>query len=523
MNKNASADPTGAGRVIGRYLLCDAIASGGMATVHLGRLLGPVGFSRTVAIKRLHPHFARDPEFVAMFLDEARLAARIRHPNVVSTLDVVVLAGELFVVMDYVHGEALSKLIRAAGAVPVSIAASIIAGVLYGLHAAHEAKTDEGSPLHIVHRDVSPQNVLVGVDGVARVVDFGVAKAVGRLQTTREGALKGKISYMSPEQISTDSIDRRADIYAASVVLWEMLTGKRLFHADNEVRVIQKVLSGQIDPPSKHAAVPREIDALVMRGLSPEANSRFPTAYEMAEQIQRIAYATPGQVSEWVQELGAATIAQRAKKVAEVESLSGAEPPTPARPVSAPSVLLEDSAPSLALSGSRLSAPVIAAISDEARRSVSNEAEPPTEVVDSQVSALNVSSAARWRRPVAWFNRFGRLGVALAVGLGTLLVGSVVLFFLVRHDEPTPAQSVATTPTTSVIAAQPAPSEPAAALTIAPTTPATTQPTTTVPVSATATHTAAPRPAATPQHPKPNCNPPYTVKDGIRIPKMECL
>src|SRR5678815_1790433 len=136
-------------RVIGRYLLCDAIASGGMATVHLGRLVGPAGFSRTVAIKRLHPHFARDPEFVAMFLDEARLAARIRHPNVVSTIDVVVLKGELFVVMDYVHGEALSRLVRTAGPLPVAIAASIIAGVLYGLHAAHEARTDDGTPLHL--------------------------------------------------------------------------------------------------------------------------------------------------------------------------------------------------------------------------------------------------------------------------------------------------------------------------------------------------------------------------------------
>ncbi|HSQ67748.1 MAG TPA: serine/threonine-protein kinase, partial [Polyangiaceae bacterium] len=233
MNRDEGTQQASGSRVIGRYVLCDAIASGGMATVHLGRLLGPVGFSRTVAIKRLHPHFARDPEFVAMFLDEARLAARIRHPNVVSTLDVVVLQGELFVVMDYVHGEALSKLIRANGAVPPPIAASIIAGVLYGLHAAHEAKTDDGAPLHIVHRDISPQNVLVGVDGSARVVDFGVAKAVGRLQTTREGALKGKIAYMSPEQISTDSVDRRTDIYAASVVLWEMLTGKRLYQADH--------------------------------------------------------------------------------------------------------------------------------------------------------------------------------------------------------------------------------------------------------------------------------------------------
>src|SRR5262245_394878 len=150
-----------------------------MATVHLGRLLGPVGFSRTVAIKRLHAQFATDPEFVSMFLDEARLAARIRHPNVVPTLDVVATEGELFVVMEYVHGESLSRLIkeeaRNGRRIPPRIAASLISGTLQGLHAAHEARDERGNPLNIVHRDVSPQNILVGSDGIARVLDFGVA------------------------------------------------------------------------------------------------------------------------------------------------------------------------------------------------------------------------------------------------------------------------------------------------------------------------------------------------------------
>jgi len=506
-----ASDQLGNGRVIGRYLLCDAIASGGMATVHLGRLLGPVGFSRTVAIKRLHPHFARDPEFVAMFLDEARLAARIRHPNVVSTLDVVVLQGELFVVMDYVHGEALSKLVRASGAVPSAIAASIIAGVLYGLHAAHEAKTDEGTPLHIVHRDISPQNVLVGVDGSARVVDFGVAKAVGRLQTTREGALKGKIAYMSPEQISSDSVDRRADIYAASVVLWEMLTGKRLYQADNEVRVIQKVLSGDIEPPSKHAAVPRELDALVMKGLARDPGDRFATASEMAEQVQRIAYATPGQVSEWVKKLGAQTIEQRAKKIAEAENRGTAE-------IDSDDAVTVASEPSAAAPNpTRLSAPVIAALASDARAA--------TPAPDSQVSALNVSSAAAWRRRAQWFSRFGRVGVALGVGLGTLLVGGVVLFVLLAHGTRDESPTMAPPSSVGLASSQPPPTPP----------PKMTMEqlaaTTTVSPSAVATASEAPHPTA-PQHPtpaaaaprpKPNCNPPYTVKDGIRIPKMECL
>ncbi|HEY2366157.1 MAG TPA: serine/threonine-protein kinase, partial [Polyangiaceae bacterium] len=210
-------------RVVGRYALYEEIAAGGMATVHFGRLLGPVGFSRTVAIKRLHPQFAKDPEFVSMFLDEARLAARIRHPNVVPTLDVVATQGELFLVMDYVQGESLSRLIRATRErqqrIPVRYVASIITGALHGLHAAHEAKNERGEPLRIVHRDISPQNVLVGSDGVARVLDFGVAKAAGRFHTTREGNVKGKLPYMSPEQLRGQLVDRQTDVYAAAVCL----------------------------------------------------------------------------------------------------------------------------------------------------------------------------------------------------------------------------------------------------------------------------------------------------------------
>ncbi|HEV8244207.1 MAG TPA: serine/threonine-protein kinase, partial [Polyangiaceae bacterium] len=186
-------------RSIGRYTLYGEIASGGMATVHVGQLSGPEGFSRTVAIKLLHKQYAKDPNFVDMFLDEARLAARIRHPNVVSTLDVVRVEDELFVVMDYVHGESLAHLVRAAsvdgGHVPPRIASAILVGALLGLHAAHEATDGKGKPLSIVHRDVSPQNILVGIDGVARVADFGVAKAASRVHTTQGGEIKGKISY----------------------------------------------------------------------------------------------------------------------------------------------------------------------------------------------------------------------------------------------------------------------------------------------------------------------------------------
>jgi eukaryotic-like serine/threonine-protein kinase len=325
--------------VVGRYAIGGEIAAGGMATVHYGRLLGPVGFSRTVAIKRLHPQFAKDPEFVSMFLDEARLAARIRHPNVVSTLDVVALEGELFVVMDYVQGESLARLQRASRSrkegVPLGHALAILTGVLHGLHAAHEATSERGEPLHIVHRDVSPQNVLVGVDGIPRVLDFGVAKAAGRVHTTREGQIKGKIAYMAPEQLHGQPVDRRTDVYAAAVVLWEVLAGRRLFETDQEAAAFQLAQRHDMAPPSRHAVdVPAELDAIVLRGLSPRPDDRFATAREMAVSLERIApFPTARELGEWVEELAHASLEERAGRVADMESFSDVtRAPDPAPP-----------------------------------------------------------------------------------------------------------------------------------------------------------------------------------------------
>ncbi len=318
--------------VVGRYAIYGEIASGGMATVHVGRLLGGAGFSRTVAVKRLHPQFARDPDFVSMLLDEARLASRIRHPNVVSTLDVVASGGELFLVMEYVQGESLSRLVRAAKQkgerIPIPIALTIIAGVLQGLHAAHEARSEAGELLGIVHRDVSPQNVLVGADGVPQVIDFGVAKAAGRLQTTRDGVIKGKIQYMAPEQIEGEAIDRRADIYAASVVLWELLAGRRLFQAEGDRAVLgqiyAKIVQGAVDPPSMHTpGLPKSIDAIVLKGLAAKPEQRYATARDMLVAIESTAVlATARSVGEWVERVAGEALQQKASRVSEIESVS---------------------------------------------------------------------------------------------------------------------------------------------------------------------------------------------------------
>lgn len=320
-------EPRGPGR-IGRYLLFDALASGGMATVHLGRLMGPVGFSRTVAIKRLHSFLAKQTEFAAMFIDEAKLAARIRHPNVVPILDVVALPSELFLVMEYVEGESLARLLAVEGkrgrGIAPRVASAVLMGVLQGLGAAHEATDELGAPLGLVHRDISPQNILVGVDGLPRVVDFGIAQASQRLQITGSGVVKGKLEYMSREQVCYERVDLRTDIYAASVVLWEALTGQNLFSGPNPLVVKQQVMAGVQHAPSTYAPeVSPALDAIVMRGLSLEASQRFQTAAEMAAALEATGgLASQREVSEWVKETAAPVLAARAEMVARVEAWS---------------------------------------------------------------------------------------------------------------------------------------------------------------------------------------------------------
>ncbi len=287
----------------------DEIAAGGMATVHYGRMLGEAGFSRTVAVKRLHDALAKDPDFIAMFMDEARLAARIQHPNVVTTVDVVEADGVLILVMEYLHGETLSRLLRFASRdgekVPLDIASAIVCDALHGLHAAHEATAESGAPLHLVHRDVSPQNLLVGADGITRVVDFGVAKAMGQVHTTREGQIKGKIAYMAPEQLLGHPVDRRADVYAAGIVLWELLTQTPLFASDSEGGTLQKALAHTAPPPSSVAAhVPSALDDVVMTALARDPAARFATARDMAQALEAsIAAASARRIAEWVDAL----------------------------------------------------------------------------------------------------------------------------------------------------------------------------------------------------------------------------
>jgi serine/threonine protein kinase len=310
--------------VIGRYVLHAQIAFGGTATIHVGRLVGPIGFARTVAIKRLHGSFSSNPAFVAMFMDEARLAARIRHPNVVSIIDVVAENGELLLVMDYVHGESLAGLLSAASEQGVliepQVTVKIISDTLRGLHAAHELKNEIGTPLGVVHRDVSPQNILVAVDGVTHLIDFGIAKAIGRVQHTQEGQVKGKLRYMAPEQIEGGVADRRTDIFAAAVVLWEALAGKFLF-SGNQAHILYSVLRAPIPSPRSFVPkLPKALESVVMKGLERNPDKRFATALEMEDALEAaLRPARSRAVARRMQELAAETLAQRARLIHAIE------------------------------------------------------------------------------------------------------------------------------------------------------------------------------------------------------------
>jgi len=232
-------------KAFGRYELLMQMGTGGMATLYLARIRGPKNFEKLLAIKKIHEHLLGNAEFISMFRDEARIAALIHHPNVVSTYDLGEIDGAYFIAMEYVHGQTLRDVVKAAlrrkDPLDWANAVRIVSDVAKGLHAAHELRSHEGEPLGVVHRDVSPQNVLVSYDGHVKLADFGVAYAAEKMTDTGAGMLKGKVSYMSPEQASGNVIDRRSDIFSLGTVLFEAVTQQRLFKEDTEAATLQTV------------------------------------------------------------------------------------------------------------------------------------------------------------------------------------------------------------------------------------------------------------------------------------------
>ncbi len=507
-------------RIVGRYALFDEIAAGGMATVHLGRLVGQVGFTRTVAVKRLHPQYAKDQEFVTMFVDEARLASRIQHPNVVSTLDVVKTHDELFLVMEYVQGEALSKLVRNAAKrgerIPPNVVLSVMSGMLHGLHAAHEAKSETREALNIVHRDISPQNVLVGLDGVARVLDFGVAKAAMRSGATRDGQMKGKLSYMSPEQLNGKDIDRRSDIFASGIVLWEALAGKRLFAGADAGEILGKVLASEI--PTPKSVVPSlsdEVSDAVMRSLERDPDKRFQTARDFAVALEQAGgVATAHTVGEWVREYGGDELGGRMNLVARVEGYpmddlgevhSGIEP----LPAGAGQSGIEPTTSSTTRVEGGL-----------------------------DVDAISVVDAGQQRRKVVLAVGIGVI-CALGIGLWVSLAGEEQASGPGVVPQPTALPTPPPAPTLTQTAVETAPVETAEVTddttgagdpvvrrrpkTVTTSEATAPSPTSTGTPSASGDTLRPPPPTTWRPRPKPNCNPPWVLVNGIKKPKQGCL
>ncbi len=290
-------------RIGQRYELFAALAAGGTSTVHLGLLHGTAGFVKPIAVKRLHPHLAADQALRQILVEEARLVSRISHPNVVAVLDIVEDHGELFLVLEYVHGATVAELIGGEGTrCEPAVAVAIMKDALTGLHAAHHARDASGALLGLVHRDVSPRNVIVSTDGIGKVLDFGIARARARKSSTRDGHVRGSLPYMAPEQLSDEPLSARTDVYGASVVLWEALTGTRLFDGESDAAIIKRILDHDVRAPSTRVPeLPQALDAVLLRGLARDPGQRFASGLEMALALEEsLAPARPAAVAAWV-------------------------------------------------------------------------------------------------------------------------------------------------------------------------------------------------------------------------------
>jgi serine/threonine-protein kinase len=322
------------GTRLGRYELLCPIAEGGMAQVWGAEQTGDLGFRKLIALKTIRPDFAFDASFRAMFLDEAQLASRIRHVNVVEVLDLGVEGEIVFQAMALVDGVATSEWMRAAkGQLPIGVALRIAIDMLHGLHAAHTLKDDDGAPLGLVHRDVSPQNVLVGSDGVAKLADFGIAKAFGRAaEETIAGDVKGKLAYVAPEQLVGLPAAPQSDLYSAGVVFWELLTGQRLFPVGNSTEKRHQMRVR--DPRTIVPSLPPSIGEIVMRALKDDHLARYETSLEMADALEEAARreginATHRLVATTLeQDLGKKLEATR-ERIRQAKKRAGALTPTP--------------------------------------------------------------------------------------------------------------------------------------------------------------------------------------------------
>jgi serine/threonine protein kinase len=280
----------------GKYSLFELIGRGGMAEVYKGRIQGPAGFERTFVVKRILPHLSDDPSFIKMFVEEAKLSARLAHPNIVHIFELGAVDGEYFISMEYIKGHDLSETMRAIwktmGPPRPELVAYIGREACRGLAYAHGLTDEHGRLLGMIHRDVSPSNVMLSYEGAVKLLDFGIAKALGDgPETTKSGTMKGKYAYMAPEQTEGDNIDHRSDIFACGIVLHEVLTGRRLFKGNNDVQTIERVRRCEVPPPSlQNSAVPPELDAIILKALQRNPAHRWADAADMANALDDIVH-----------------------------------------------------------------------------------------------------------------------------------------------------------------------------------------------------------------------------------------
>jgi serine/threonine-protein kinase len=501
-----------------------------MASVHTARLVAGEGVSRLVAAKRLHPQFLDEPDFVAMFHDEARIASQIHHPNVVPVLDIVCEGEEVILVQEYVHGVPLSYLFKHAirsQRIPLPIVAAVMGGVLAGLHAAHEATDELGEPLKIVHRDVSPQNVLVSVDGVPRLVDFGIAKAKSNVHHTREGIFKGKLAYMAPEQIRAHPVTRQADVYAAGVMLWELVVNRRFYDGKNDAEFVRAVALGRIPtiaaaleaeraamPPGQWDAILR-LEPIVARALSPQNKERYLTAHALAVELAAaIRSASAPEVAAWVTSAGADFLAKRQQLLVENEASTRAQ--------NVVQLLQRERDDEVHASGAR-----VRALIPGETGSVTMSA-PPTGP-HSGISSR--SEEARARAILPW-TLVGALLVVVGVLAGVVLTSLHFGFGVFGRPEGdvrgiASNESSARVPTAAPSATPAAPAEPVSS-------PATSRPAPVrpapvrviyqpVPVAARPTPIPVMTPVPLPPSARPDCSPPFYFEGTKKVFKPNCI
>ena len=279
----------------GKYYLLERINVGGMAEVFKAKTFGVEGFERLLAVKRILPNIAEDEEFITMFIDEAKIAVQLQHANIAQIFDLGKVEDSYFIALEYVNGRDLRSIfdrMRSRGeALPIALACHVMMQVCEGLDYAHNKRDGQGRELHLIHRDISPQNVLIGYDGEVKLIDFGIAKAAGKASTTQAGILKGKFGYMSPEQVRGLPIDKRSDIFAVGIVLYELLTGERLFVGETDFSTLEKVRNVEIVPPSSYnKKIPQELERLMMKALARDPEDRYSNAIDLHDDLQSFLY-----------------------------------------------------------------------------------------------------------------------------------------------------------------------------------------------------------------------------------------